>query len=55
MSRETSEDIKNGKQIRISKEAYDIVVNEKTKQKKTIARITSDLIIKEYKQNEEVC
>ena len=46
----STEDIINGKLIRITKEAWELLKLEKKKQQKSIARITSDLIIKEYKK-----
>ena len=47
-----TEDILNGKLIRITKEAWEILKLEKRKQNKSIARIASNLIIKEFKQND---
>lgn len=46
----TTDDILNGKLIRITKEAWEILKLEKKKQQKSIARITSDLIIEKYKK-----
>lgn len=45
----TTDDILNGKLIRITKESWELLKLQKKKQQKSIARIASDLIIKEYK------
>lgn len=44
----TSDDILNGKHIRITKEAWELLKVEKRKVNKSIARIASNLIIKQF-------
>lgn len=47
----TTKEIRNGKLIRITKYAWEILKKEKRKQGKSMARILSDLIIESYEKN----